>query len=99
MSKSSILSLIELNPEFLQGKSPLSEKKGAKLVPKKLGGSVDVTTKQHVKNLATNIPVKPPAINSIKAKSKEVKHVKPTPLSDQSFLCQGSVRVDFEFYL
>ncbi|KAL5263499.1 hypothetical protein ACHWQZ_G008763 [Mnemiopsis leidyi] len=74
-----------------KGKSPLSEKKGAKLVPKKLGGSVDVTTKQHVKNLATNIPVKPPAINSIKAKSKEVKHVKPTPLSDQSFLCQESL--------
>lgn len=43
--------------------------------------------------LTTSLPVKPPAITSIKAKCKETKYVKPTlqqnSLSDQSFLSQA----------
>ena len=85
----------------MQGKVSQSEKKSVQ--PKESAGSFDSTAvthkaaSEHVVKLISNIPVKPPAITSIKAKSKEAKFMKQTaqqtPLSDQSFLSQSKGQI------
>ena len=85
----------------MQGKVSQSQNKSVQ--PEESASSFDSAAvahkvpSEHVAKLITNIPVKPPAITAIKAKSKEAKFMKQTlqqtPLSDQSFLSQGNAHI------